>query len=172
VFLLHDVNQYLDLSGRNLKQQPEEPVAGCSYGSGDNPRKSKLRQSQESSSDEDNVNVILDLSKPREVPEPRENFASPPPKFENERAGKMDPSGGSTSGTPVTREDVAVESDSHQSPATEEVAGNAIEETDSVQFEATPEVSFYCFVTLNLEQTCVSGCNKSQFVPKSLDNHK
>jgi hypothetical protein len=172
VFLLHDVTQYLDLSGRNLKQQPEEPVAGCSYGSGENPRKSEVRQRQEASFDEDNVNVTLDLSKPREVPEPRDNFASLPSQFENERAGEMGPSGGiSTSGTPETREDVALESDSHQSPATEEAAGNAIEETDSIQFEATPEVSFYCFVTLNPEQTCVSGCNKSHFVPKSLDTH-
>jgi hypothetical protein len=147
VFLLHDVNQYLDLSGGNLIQQQDEPVAGCSHWP-DNHRKSKLRQSQESSSDEDNVNVILDLNAPREAPEPTENFASPP-QFEIERAGEVGPSEGSTSGTPETREEVAVESDSHQCPATEEALGNAFEETDSIQFEATPEVGFYCFLNLN-----------------------
>jgi hypothetical protein len=151
VLLLHDATQYLDLSGGNLIQQQDEPVAGCSHWP-DNPRKSNLRQLQESSSDEDNVNVILDLSKPREVPEPRENIAPPPLQFENEKAGEMGPSGGSTSGTPETREDVRVESESHQSPATEEVAGNTFEETDSVQFEATPEVSFNCFLILILNK--------------------
>ena len=144
VFRLHDVKQSVDLSGRNVKQQQEEPVAGCSYGSGDNPRKSKLRQLQDSSSDEDNVNVILDLSAPREAPEPRENSASLLPQLEYKRAEEMGPSGNSASGTPEPCEDVAVDSDSHQSPATEdEAAGNAIEET-----EATPEVRFDCFVTL------------------------
>jgi hypothetical protein len=136
VFRLHDVMQYLDLSGGNLKQQQDEPVAGCSYGSGDSPRKSKLRQRQESSSDEDDVNVFLDLSALSEAPE---NSASPAPQLQYERAEEMSPSGNSTSGTPESHEDVAVYSDSHRSPATEEAAGNAIEETDSFQTEATPD---------------------------------